>query len=253
VHDAGKSVGQKTQPLLKLERVSKSFGVRQVVDALDLEVHPGELLCVLGASGCGKTTLLRMIAGLETPDQGVVAIRGSMVFGNGKTSIPPQRRGIGFVFQDLALWPHLTVAGNLDFVLASRGVPKTERGVKIRQTLNLVRLSNFEKAHAETLSGGEQQRLAIARALVGNPSLLLLDEPLSSLDYRLKVELQQELLLWLRDLKMTALLITHDQTEAIAMADRLAIMHQGHIVQVGTPKEVRENPADDFVRHFLIN
>jgi ABC-type Fe3+/spermidine/putrescine transport system ATPase subunit len=250
VDDAGK---ERNQPLLRLERVSKSFGGRQIIDALDLEVYPGEVLCVLGPSGCGKTTLLRMIAGLETPDQGAIAIRGSMVFGNGETSIPPQRRGIGFVFQDLALWPHLTVTGNLDFVLASRDVPKTERGVKIHQTLNLVRLSNFEKAHPETLSGGEQQRLAIARALVGNPSLLLLDEPLSSLDYRLKLELQQELLLWLRDLKMTALLITHDQTEAIAMADRLAIMHQGHIVQVGTPKEVRENPADDFVQHFLIN
>jgi len=222
------------------------------VDALSLDVLPGELFCILGPSGCGKTTLLRMIAGLETPDEGSIELDGKIVVDQGRLRLTPQQRGIGFVFQDLALWPHLTVRGNLDFVLRARKVSRPSRQAQIREVLNRVHLSGFEGAYPETLSGGEQQRLAIARALLSNPPLVLLDEPLSSLDYRLRVQLQQELLSWLRELKMTALLITHDQNEAFAMADRLAIMNHGRLVQVGTPDEIRQSPSDPFVREFLI-
>ncbi len=222
------------------------------MDALSLEVLPGELFCILGPSGCGKTTLLRMIAGLETPDEGSIELDGQLVVDQGKARLTPQERVIGFVFQDLALWPHLTVAGNLDFVLHAKKISRPSRQARIREVLNRVHLSEFEGAYPETLSGGEQQRLAMARALVSNPSLVLLDEPLSSLDYRLRLQLRQELLCWLRELKVTALLITHDQNEAFALADRLAIMNQGRLVQVGTPEEVRKYSLDPFVQGFLI-
>lgn len=243
---------EKSEHLLRLAGVSKSFGARRVVDALSLEVLPGELFCILGPSGCGKTTLLRIIAGLETPDEGSIELNGRFVVDQGKPRLAPQERVIGFVFQDLALWPHLTVGGNLDFVLRARKISRPSRQAQIREVLNRVHLSEFAGAYPETLSGGEQQRLAIARALVSNPSLVLLDEPLSSLDYRLRVQLQQELLSWLRELKMTALLITHDQNEAFALADRLAIMNRGRLVQVGTPEGIRQSPSDPFVREFLI-
>ncbi|MCI0419171.1 MAG: ABC transporter ATP-binding protein [Acidobacteria bacterium] len=242
----------KSEHLLRLVGISKSFGARRVVDALSLEVLPGELFCILGPSGCGKTTLLRMIAGLETPDEGSIELDGQLVVDQGKARLTPQERVIGFVFQDLALWPHLTVAGNLDFVLHAKKISRPSRQARIREVLNRVHLSEFEGAYPETLSGGEQQRLAIARALVSNPSLVLLDEPLSSLDYRLRLQLRQELLCWLRELKVTALLITHDQNEAFALADRLAIMNQGRLVQVGTPEEVRKYSLDPFVQGFLI-
>ncbi|MCI0624415.1 MAG: ABC transporter ATP-binding protein [Acidobacteria bacterium] len=242
----------KSEHLLRLVGISKSFGARRVVDALSLEVLPGELFCILGPSGCGKTTLLRMIAGLETPDEGSIELDGQLVVDQGKARLTPQERVIGFVFQDLALWPHLTVAGNLDFVLHAKKISRPSRQARIREVLNRVHLSEFEGAYPETLSGGEQQRLAMARALVSNPSLVLLDEPLSSLDYRLRLQLRQELLCWLRELKVTALLITHDQNEAFALADRLAIMNQGRLVQVGTPEEVRKYSLDPFVQGFLI-
>jgi ABC-type Fe3+/spermidine/putrescine transport system ATPase subunit len=243
---------EKSEHILQLAGVSKSFGARRVVDALSLKVLPGELFCILGPSGCGKTTLLRMIAGLETPDEGSIELDGRLVVDQGKPRLTPQERVIGFVFQDLALWPHLTVGGNLDFVLRARQISRPSRQEQIRKVLNRVHLSEFEGAHPETLSGGEQQRLAIARALVSNPLLVLLDEPLSSLDYRLRAQLQQELVSWLREFKVTALIVTHDQNEAFAMADRLAIMNSGRLVQVGTPEGVRQAPSDPFVREFLM-
>jgi iron(III) transport system ATP-binding protein len=237
---------------LRLVGVSKSFGARTVVDSVDLEVRRGEIFGVLGPSGCGKTTLIRLIAGLERPDRGCIEIAGRVAVSDGKPRVAPQDRQIGFIFQDLALWPHLTVARHLDFVLASKGISRPARADRIREVLDLVHLSGFEKAYPHTLSGGEQQRLAVARALVGNPALLLLDEPLSSLDYQLRIQLQHELLKWLKGLKATAMLITHDQTEALAMADRLAVMYQGRFVQVGTPDEIRNHPSHDFVQQFLI-
>ncbi len=221
---------------LKLSHVSKSFGYRKVVDDVNLEVCRSETFCVLGPSGCGKTTLLRMIAGLEIPESGSIEVGGRPAVLDGKLKIPPQDRGIGFVFQDLALWPHMTVWENLRFVLDARKVKQSDQKRQISDMLDLVRLSGFEKSSPESLSGGEQQRLAIARALVGGPSLLLLDEPLSSLDAHLKRHLQTELAQWLNRLRVTAVLITHDQSEAFVMADRLAIMSQGRILQVGTPQ-----------------
>jgi iron(III) transport system ATP-binding protein len=237
---------------LKLLSVSKTFGSRKVIDSLNLEVRRCEIFCILGPSGCGKTTVLRMIAGLETPDRGSIQIGGRVAAADGKQRVAPQHRQIGYVFQDLALWPHLPVAGHLDFVLASKEISRPARSEGIREVLELVRLPGLDKAYPHTLSGGEQQRLAVARALVGNPAMVLLDEPLSSLDYQLKNRLQQELLQWLKELKVTAIWITHDQAEAMAMADRLAIMYQGWLIQIGTPQEVRNYPSSDFVRQFLL-
>jgi iron(III) transport system ATP-binding protein len=243
---------KRSERLLRLAEVSKSFGTRTVVDALSFDVFAGELFCILGPSGCGKTTILRMIAGLEMPDQGLIELAGRCVVERGKHSVAPQERGIGFVFQDLALWPHLTVRGNLDFVMRARKFSRAYRHAQISELLHRVHLSGFEEEYPDTLSGGEQQRLAIARALASNPSLVLLDEPLSSLDHRLRVQLRQKLISALRDSHVTALWVTHDQNEAFAVADRMAIMNDGRLVQVGTPEEIRKYPSDAFVQQFLI-
>jgi iron(III) transport system ATP-binding protein len=242
-----------SEVFLKLKALSKSFNGRKIIDCLDLEVHAGEVFCILGPSGCGKTTLLRMIAGLELPDQGSIEIGGRIVVENSKTKVPPQDRKIGFVFQDLALWPHMTVAGNLEFVLAARGVKRRSMTACVSNMLNLVKLSGFEDQFPETLSGGEQQRLAIARTLVGNPLLVLLDEPLSSLDSQLRGQLRQEVLQWIKELGVTAVWITHDQNEAVTVADRMAIVSKGCLIQVGTPDEFRKRFSDDSVRQILMD
>jgi iron(III) transport system ATP-binding protein len=219
---------------LRLVEVTKRYGARTVVDRASLEVAEGEAVALLGPSGSGKTTILRMVAGLERPDEGEIWIWGKRVAADGKNLVPPRARGVGFVFQDLALWPHLTVAGNLDFVLVSAGVPKTERAARITELLRLVGLDQFAARYPGQLSGGEQQRAAIARALVARPRMLLLDEPLSSLDTELKAELLKELTALQRLLAVTTLYITHDQAEAATLAHRLAILQSGHIEQVIT-------------------
>jgi len=206
---------------LRLHEVTKRFGSRAVVDRASLDVAEGETVALLGASGCGKTTTLRMIAGLEEPDAGEIWIAGECVAANGRTLVPPYARGVGFVFQDLALWPHLTVAGNLDFVLSSAGVPKRERIDRINETLRLVRIDRYAGSYPNQLSGGEQQRVAIARAIVARPRLLLLDEPMSSLDADLKAELLAELKSLQRMLGVTTVYITHDRAEALAVAQRV--------------------------------
>ena len=216
---------------LKLLGVTKRYEGRRVVDRASLDVAEGEVLALLGASGCGKTTMLRLIAGLEAPDEGEIWIGGKCVAATGRNLIPPSARGIGFVFQDLALWPHLTVAGNLDFVLASAGVPKRERAGRIAEALRLVRVAPFAASHPGRLSGGEQQRVALARALVARPRLLLLDEPLSSLDAHLKADLIGELAGLQQLLKVTTIYITHDRSEAAALAQRVALMHAGRVEQ----------------------
>lgn len=198
---------------LKLDRVVKRYGERRAVDHISLDVAEGEIVALLGPSGCGKTTTLRLIAGLETPDRGEIWVGGERVAASGRNLLPPHRRGIGFVFQDLALWPHLTVEGNLEFVLSSGGISKSERKVRIAETLALARASSFAARHPGELSGGEQQRAAIARALVGRPRLLLLDEPMSGLDAHLKSELLEELAALQETLKITTVYITHDQAE----------------------------------------
>jgi len=218
-----------TDAFLRLIGVSKQFGSRTVVDRASLDVAEGETVALLGASGCGKTTTLRMIAGLEEPDAGEIWIAGECVAVKGRNLVPPNARGVGFVFQDLALWPHLTVAGNLDFVLYSAGVPKRERIERINKTLRLVRIDRFARSYPNRLSGGEQQRVAIARAIVARPRLLLLDEPMSSLDADLKAELSAELKSLQQMLGVTTVYITHDRAEASAVAQRIAAMSDGRI------------------------
>jgi iron(III) transport system ATP-binding protein len=242
-----------SEVFLKLNALSKSFNGRKIIDCLDLEVYAGEVFCILGPSGCGKTTLLRMIAGLELPDQGSIEIGGKIVVENSRTRMAPQNRRIGYVFQDLALWPHLTVAENLEFVLKAHGISKKSIASSVGNMLNLVHLSGFDDQRPETLSGGEQQRLAIARALMGNPLLVLMDEPLSSMDSQLRGQLRQEVLQWIKELGVTAVWITHDQNEAVTVADRMAIVSKGCLIQVGSPDEFRKRLSDDSVRQILMD
>jgi len=214
---------------LRLIEVTKRHGDQAAVDRLSLDVSEGEILALLGPSGCGKTTTLRLIAGLETPDEGEVVIAGERVASNGHNVIAPRSRSIGFVFQDLALWPHFTVAGNLGFVLASAGWPKAERAKRIAEVLRLMKTESFAERYPSQLSGGEQQRVALARALVGRPRLLLLDEPMSSLDTELKEELLGELTSMQRSLGITTIYVTHDQGEAAVLAHRVVSMRAGRI------------------------
>lgn len=218
-----------TKPFLKLTDLTKRFGDRKVVDRVSLEAGEGEIVALLGASGCGKTTLLRLIAGLETPEQGAVWIAEEKVAAGSRNLVPARQRGIGFVFQDLALWPHLTVAGNLAFVLASARVPKSERGERISEMLRLTRIEVHANDYPAKLSGGEQQRAALARALVARPRLLLLDEPLSSLDADLKADMLGELERLQRALAITTVYVTHDRAEATVLAHRVVQMANGRI------------------------
>jgi ABC-type sugar transport system ATPase subunit len=227
------------EAFLRLVEVTKRFGRRTVVDNVSLDVAEGETVALLGASGCGKTTMLRLIAGLEEPDAGEIWIAGERVALNGRNLVPPAARGVGFVFQDLALWPHLTVAGNLGFVLSSAGVPKRERAERVDEALRLMRVDRFARNYPSELSGGEQQRVAIARAIIANPCLLLLDEPMSSLDAELKADLLAELKNLQRALDATTVYITHDRVEALAVGRRVALMKNGRITQIAAPHESR--------------
>jgi len=227
------------EAFLRLVGVTKRFGQRTVVDNVSLDVAEGETVALLGASGCGKTTTLRLVAGLEEPDDGEIWIAGERVAANGRNLVPPSARGVGFVFQDLALWPHLTVAGNLEFVLSSAGVPKRERAERVGETLRLMRIDRFARSYPSELSGGEQQRVAIARAIIAHPSLLLLDEPMSSLDAELKTDLMAELKNLQSALDATTVYITHDRVEALALGRHVALMKDGKITQVAAAHESR--------------
>jgi iron(III) transport system ATP-binding protein len=231
-----------------LEGVSKSFGATQAVREVRLEIEHGELMAVLGPSGCGKTTLLRLIAGFEAPDGGSVAVGEETVAGPG-TLVPPEKRRVGMVFQDFALFPHLTVEANIAFGLSRRS--REEREDLTRRTLELVGLQHKTGRHPHELSGGERQRVALARALAPEPAVVLLDEPFSSLDATLRADLRREVELILRDAEATALLVTHDQEEALSLADRLAVMREGRIVQVGAPEEVYGRPASRWAAQFV--
>jgi iron(III) transport system ATP-binding protein len=217
---------------LVVTNVTKRFGSHLAVDGVSLEVAIGDAVVILGPSGCGKTTLLRLIAGLETPDSGEISLNGTKVAGPGRSIVPPHQRGIGFVFQDLALWPHLTVWKSLEFVLGSVKTARAERAERIHQALNLVRIEPLSARYPHELSGGEQQRVALARALVGQPRLLLLDEPLSSLDPELRTTLRAELTRLQRDLRVTMVYVTHDRDDATALADDVVEMRAGHIVSI---------------------
>ena len=229
-----------SDPFLRLVKVSKRYADRAVVRDVSLDVTEGEVMALLGASGSGKTTLLRIIAGLEAPDAGEVWIAGKQVAENSRNLVPPSGRNIGFVFQDLALWPHLTIRESLQFVLSSTGAPKDERANRIAEVLNLVRIRAFADSYPAQLSGGEQQRAAIARAIVSRPRLLLLDEPMSNLDLNLKAELRDELAALQRLLNITTVYITHDQAEVTTLARRVAIMRLGCIEQVGQVEPLRQ-------------
>jgi iron(III) transport system ATP-binding protein len=233
---------------VRVRGLSKSFGAVEAVRELNLEIERGELMAVLGPSGCGKTTLLRVIAGFEQPDSGCVVVSDEVVAGPGRI-IPPEKRRVGMVFQDYALFPHLSVEGNVAFGLANR--PREERDALTRRTLELVGLQHKTRCGVHELSGGERQRVALARALAPEPELVLLDEPFSSLDASLRGGLRREVELILRDAEATALLVTHDQEEALSLADRLAVMRDGEIVQVGPPVEVYGRPATRWAAQFV--
>ena len=214
---------------LRLVAVKKRFDESTVIDDVSLELREGQAMALLGPSGCGKTTLLRLIAGLEMPDDGEIWIADQKVAAKGRNTVPPRRRNIGFVFQDLALWPHLTVAGNLDFVLRSQGWEKRTRQDRIEEVLRMVHMFPHAHKYPSQLSGGEQQRVAVARALVARSQLLLLDEPLSNLDSELKSILLEELSVLQRRLKLTTLYVTHDKLEAATFADSVVKMKNGRI------------------------
>jgi iron(III) transport system ATP-binding protein len=233
---------------VRVRGLSKSFGPIEAVRELNLEIERGELMAVLGPSGCGKTTLLRVIAGFEQPDAGCVVVSDEVVAGPGRT-IPPEKRRVGMVFQDYALFPHLSVEGNVAFGLSNR--PREERDALTRRTLELVGLQHKARTNVHELSGGERQRVALARALAPEPELVLLDEPFSSLDASLRGGLRREVELILRDAEATALLVTHDQEEALSLADRVAVMRDGQIVQVGPPVEVYGEPATRWAAQFV--
>lgn len=229
-----------TVPTIAVRNVTKTFGSQQALNGVTLDVTANESIVILGPSGCGKTTLLRLVAGLEVPDNGEIWFDDIRVTGPGRIVVPPYERGIGFVFQDLALWPHLTVAGNLQFVLGVLKVPRTEQSRRIDETLRLVRIDGFQNRYPHQLSGGEQQRVALARALVGGPRLLLLDEPLSSLDSDLRTAMRAELARLQRSLTLTMIYVTHDREDANALADRIIEMRAGRITTV-SERRARED------------
>jgi ABC-type Fe3+/spermidine/putrescine transport system ATPase subunit len=229
-----------TGAAVALRNVTKRFASHRALDDVTLTVAAGESVVILGPSGCGKTTLLRLIAGLDVPDEGEIWLRNVQAAGPRRNLLPPYRREIGFVFQDLALWPHLTVAGNLQFVLDALKIPRAERSRRIDDALKLVRIDRFATRHPHELSGGEQQRVALARALVGSPRLLLLDEPLSSLDAELRAAMRSELARLQRTLALTTVYVTHDREDAAVLADRVIEMRAGRIVAVTGARRTEE-------------
>ncbi|MBD8870154.1 ABC transporter ATP-binding protein [Nocardioides donggukensis] len=235
-------------PALVLEGVSKSYGAVPAACDVDLVVPSGELVTLIGPSGCGKSTALRLIAGLERPDRGEIRIAGQTV-ADGRTFVPPERRRVGLVFQDHALFPHLSVRRNVEFGL--HGQPRADRAARVTQVLDLVRLGHLADRYPHELSGGEQQRVALARALAPRPAVVLLDEPFSSLDENLRAQVRAELVGVLRETGTTAVFVTHDQTEALSIGDRVVVMTSGRIEQADTPSRVFEQPATRFVASFM--
>jgi ABC-type Fe3+/spermidine/putrescine transport system ATPase subunit len=241
-----------SEPVLQVDGLTKRFNGVAVVDDISFELEHGEILSLLGPSGCGKSTTLRMIAGIETPDGGAIRIGGTLMASSAPpTFVPADRRDVGLVFQSYAIWPHMTVAQNVRYPLEVRRVGQKEMAARVSEVLALVGLDGFERRAATTLSGGQQQRVALARALVYNPRLLLLDEPLSNLDARLRDDLRIELRRIQRELGLTVLYVTHDQVEALSLSDRIAVMQDGRIVQIGPPAMIYDAPQTIFVQGFF--
>jgi ABC-type Fe3+/spermidine/putrescine transport system ATPase subunit len=231
---------------LRLVNVVKRFGAAVAVDGVSLEIEEGCFFTLLGPSGCGKTTLLRVVAGFHTPDAGDVFLRDRRI-----THLPPHARGTAMVFQEYALFPHMTVAENVAYGLRMRRVPPVQARERVARVLELVGLSGHEAKYPHQLSGGQQQRVALARALVVEPEVLLLDEPLSNLDAKLRLRVRDELRELQRRLGQTTVYVTHDQEEALALSDKVAVLNHGRVLQVGTPEEVYRNPASRFVAEFV--
>jgi putative spermidine/putrescine transport system ATP-binding protein len=232
--------------LIEIRNLAKSFGAVKAVDGVDLDIHAGEFLTLLGPSGSGKTTVLRMIAGFETPDSGSITLNGVDI-----TYLPPYERDVNTVFQDYALFPHMDVISNIEYGLRVKGVDKKERREKALRALDQVRLSGYENRKPNQLSGGQRQRVALARALVNRPSVLLLDEPLGALDLKLRQQMQIELKELQREVGITFIFVTHDQEEALTMSDRIVVFDKGRIQQLDKPSEIYERPTNEFVAGFV--
>ena len=235
-----------SQPLIDLNHISKSYDGELILDDLNLSVKENSFVTLLGPSGCGKTTTLRIIGGFETPDKGQVIFGGEDI-----TLLPPNKRQLNTVFQKYALFPHMSIAENIAFGLKIKGKSKSYIDDKIKYALKLVNLNGFENRSVDSLSGGQQQRIAIARAIVNEPRLLLLDEPLGALDLKLRQDMQYELIRLKNELGITFIYVTHDQEEALTMSDTIVVMNQGYIQQMGTPEQIYNEPENAFVADFI--
>jgi iron(III) transport system ATP-binding protein len=231
---------------VRLKDVTKSFGKVKAVNNISLEVEKEELFFLLGPSGCGKTTTLRIIAGFYVPEEGKIFFDDKIM-----NNVPPNKRNIGMVFQNYALWPHMTVYDNITYGLKVKGISQNSRVQKAKKVLRIVKMERFSKRYPNQLSGGQQQRIALARALVIEPDLLLFDEPLSNLDAKLRIDTREEIKRIQKELGITTIYVTHDQSEALSMADKIAIMKEGQIEQIGSPREIYNNPTNGFVASFI--
>ncbi|MFB3884881.1 MAG: ABC transporter ATP-binding protein [Thermodesulfobacteriota bacterium] len=231
---------------IQLQDLLKRFGTLEAVSHVSLEIHDGELFTLLGPSGCGKTTILRLIGGFHKPDHGEIYFDGKAV-----TAIPPYERSIGMVFQNYALWPHMTIFDNIAYGLKLKKFSKTEIVDKVSRALKLVNLTGLEKRYPGQLSGGQQQRVALARALVLSPDVLLLDEPLSNLDAKIRVQVRAEIRKLQKELAITTIYVTHDQEEALTLSDRIAVINHGKLQQIGPPRDLYERPENPFVADFI--
>lgn len=241
-----KQVMEQANHYVDVKGLSKHFGASKVFEDLSFAIEEGEFITLLGPSGCGKSTLLRCLAGLETPDEGSIFVNGEDI-----THVKPQKRGIGMVFQSYALFPNMTAAENIAFGLKMQGLAKSEILHRVAQAIRTVELTNNEKKYPNQLSGGQRQRVALARALVVKPRILLLDEPLSALDARIRRNLRDEIRSIQREMQLTTIFVTHDQEEAMTMSDRIFLMNKGQFVQTGTPEEVYLSPASEFAARFI--